>query len=68
LPPATSGTSDFTTWFQYSVEGREIVLTFNMNSVIGDRGDPGLAYVALVGYKVGSEKGEPGKKSKKDRE
>jgi hypothetical protein len=67
LPPATSETRDFTTWFQHSVEGREIVLTFNMNSVIGDRGAPGLAYVALVGYMVGSEKGEPGKKAKKNR-
>jgi hypothetical protein len=66
LPPATSGTRDFTTWFQHSVEGREIVLTFNMNSVIGDRGAPGLAYVALVGYMVGPEKGEPGKKAKKN--
>ncbi len=68
LPSATPETRDFTTWFQHSVEGREIVLTFNMNSVIGDRGAPGLAYVALVGYKVGSEKGEPGKKAKIDRE
>jgi hypothetical protein len=67
LPPATSETRDFTTWFQQSVEGREIVLTFNMSSVIGDRGAPGLAYVALVGYMVGSEKGEPGKKAKKNR-
>jgi len=46
LPPTTAETRDFTTWFQLPVEGREIVLTFNMNSVIGDRGAPGLAYVA----------------------
>jgi hypothetical protein len=37
-----------------------------MNSVIGDKGAPGLAYVALVGYTVESEDGGTGKKEKKN--
>jgi hypothetical protein len=56
-----------TTWFQIPVEGREIVLTFNMHSVIGDKGAPGLAYVALVGYMVESEDDGTGQRKKKNR-
>ena len=66
MPQATAEVRNFCTWFQFPVEGREIVLTFNMNSVIGDKGAPGLAYVALVGYTVESEDGGTGKKEKKN--
>ncbi len=67
MPQATAEVRNFCTWFQFPVEGREIVLTFNMNSVIGDRGAPGLAYVTLVGYMLESEDGGTGKKKKKNK-
>jgi hypothetical protein len=67
LPQATEEARDFSTWFQIPIEGHEIVLTFNMHSVIGDKGAPGLAYVALVGYMVESEDDGTGQRKKKNR-